>query len=104
MIPNKDLIFNQKLPTKKVGNFINKITKKFNQLKNIIMKENFYEWCPYCDHEQEMNEFAPKKCDICGKWVLPCAMCDAYTDNGKGCEETCKFKKYEQEDEEKDRL
>lgn len=36
-----------------------------------------FEWCPLCDNEVELKEeFRVQLCPICGKYILPCDMCD----------------------------
>jgi hypothetical protein len=43
-----------------------------------MCKERFItEWCPNCCDEVKLdNEFRVQICPTCGKWILPCSMCD----------------------------
>ena len=46
-------------------------------LEDVLTKyEKASEWCPHCDEEVELeHELKVQKCPICGKWIVPCAVC-----------------------------
>lgn len=54
--------------------------------------EKTFEWCDECGMETEINENGGH-CEYCGKFLLPCSLCDM---NKVKCNE-CKFKKEEKE-------
>lgn len=46
--------------------------------------KKFYELCPYCEQETKMVDFRVQKCEHCGRYVVPCAICPTPT-NCKTC-------------------
>lgn len=50
---------------------------KYEVIKVENLKHISYEWCNYCDEENEfVDYFAPQFCKICGKILMPCNLCE----------------------------
>lgn len=50
------------------------------------MKENTYEWCPYCDTEVYLENVEREQltiCPNCGRKIMPCSLCNG--DCHTGC-------------------
>lgn len=50
--------------------------------------KKFYELCPHCEQETKMVDFKVQKCEHCGRYVVPCAMCPIPA-TCKSCPENC---------------
>lgn len=40
-----------------------------------------YELCPHCNTEAKLRnakKFKPQRCPHCGKWILPCSLCEEH--------------------------
>ena len=45
------------------------------------------EWCHHCEMEVELStEMTIQKCHNCGKYIIPCCMCDWDNTNCGECE------------------
>jgi hypothetical protein len=49
-----------------------------------MIMEEFYELCRYCEQETKMVDFKVQKCEHCGRYIVPCAICPTPT-NCKTC-------------------
>lgn len=46
-----------------------------------------FEYCPYCENEVELKaELKVQKCPQCGKWIVPCSLCE-------NCKNECELEK-----------
>lgn len=63
-------------------------------------KRSFFEYCNDCGSEVVLSGYKEQPCPVCGVMLLPCALCDACSDNAckifaNSCKE-CPFdKKYQ---------
>ena len=60
-------------------------------------KRSFFEYCNYCNSEVILEGYKEQPCPVCGVFLLPCALCDAYSNNphkvfAQSCNE-CPFQK-----------
>ena len=60
-------------------------------------KRSFFEYCNDCGSEVVLSGYKEQPCPVCGVMLLPCALCDAYSDNAckifaNSCKE-CPFDK-----------
>ena len=52
-----------------------------------------YELCPICEDEVQLkNEFKLQICPTCGKYIVPCSICQSLNENGK-CSNDCGLSK-----------
>lgn len=56
------------------------ISKKIDELQ----KTKIIEWCNWCGNETEIN-YNGGKCTHCGKYLLPCSLCDMDKVNCNNC-------------------
>lgn len=62
------------------------LEENIEQFKDKYYMEHTYEYCPHCETESKIY-IEGGKCEICGRFLKPCSMCDM---NKVKCNE-CKF-------------